>query len=73
MQETSLTMTDWIGVACLLYVLVTLAIVGLRPKALWEIDKIQGFISLMGETGARAFIGLWGLLVGAIGVWLLWG
>jgi len=60
-----------IGWICIAYCAVTLLIVGLRPKAVWNISKIQAFVSLLGETGARLFIGGWGLLVGAPGIYLV--
>ena len=64
----SLTTVGWI---CIAYCLVTLAIVAFRPRAIWSISKIQGFVKLLGENGARGFIGAWGLLVGAPGVYLV--
>jgi len=60
-----------LGIVCLAYCAVTLLIVGLRPAVIWKISKIQAFVSLLGETGARVFIGVWGLIVGAPGVYLL--
>lgn len=61
------------GIVCLAYMAVTLLIVGLKPRSLWGIDKIQAFVRLLGETGATLFIGGWGLLVGGVGAYLLWG
>ena len=66
-----MTTLQIVGIVCLVYMLVTLLIVGLRPARIWGIAKIQGFVSLLGENGARGFIGAWGLLVGGIGVYLL--
>lgn len=61
------------GVACLLYTASTLYIVAAKPPGLWQNGKIQGFVKLLGTGGATTFIGGWGLLVGALGGYLLWG
>lgn len=66
-----MTTLDIIGWVCLAYAALTLFIVGARPAAIWNIAKIQAFVSLMGETGARLFIGAWGLLVAVPGVYLV--
>ena len=59
-----------IGIVCLLYCAVTLYIVAARPKV-WNIPKIQAFVNILGETGARVFIGAWGLVMGALGAWMV--
>ena len=60
-----------LGLVCLAYCAVTLLIVAFRPPVIWKISKIQGFVSLLGENGARVFIGVWGVVVGVPGVYLL--
>lgn len=62
--------TQLIALVCLAYAAGTLLIVGVRPKLIWGISKIQAFVSLLGETGARIFIGGWGVFVGAVGVFV---
>ena len=59
------------GIVCLAYMAVTLWISLAKPKSLWGNPKIQGFVKLLGETGATVFVTGWGLLVGAAGVYLL--
>lgn len=32
-----------------------------RPKVIWGMGKIQGFVKLLGETGTRVFFVVWAL------------
>ena len=32
-----------------------------KPKSIWEMAKIQGFIKLLGETGTVVFFIIWAL------------
>ena len=66
-----MTNLDILGIVCLVYFALCLIIAGLKPPMIWNIGKIQGFVSLLGEKGAVALIVGWGLVVGAGGVYLL--
>ena len=66
-----MTTVQIIGIGCLVYFVLCAIVAGARPPIVWKIKKIQGFVSLLGENGARVLIGGFGLLVAAIGVYLL--
>jgi hypothetical protein len=67
-----MTTVQWIGVGCLVYFVLCAIVAGVRPPMVWKIAKIQAFVSLLGETGARILIGGVGVVAGAAGVYLLW-
>jgi hypothetical protein len=48
------------------YAIAVIVIAIFRPKAVWDLAKIQGFVKLMGDTGTRAFFVVWAIAV-AIG------
>ncbi len=66
-----MTTVQMIGVGCIVYFVLCALVAGLRPPMVWKISKIQAFVSLLGETGARVLIGGVGVVAGAVGVWLL--
>lgn len=66
-----MTTLQWIGVGCLVYSLLCAIVAGLQPAPVWKVAKIQAFVSLLGETGARLLIGGVGLATGAAGAYLL--
>ncbi len=39
------------GIALVIYGLLTLAIAVFKPRAIWQIGKIQGFVQLLSERG----------------------
>ncbi len=67
-----MTTVQWIGIACLAYFVSCAIVAGAQPPIVWKLAKIQAFVSLLGETGARILIGSVGLVAGAVGVYLLW-
>jgi len=67
-----MTTVQMIGIGCLVYSVLCAIVAGARPPFVWKIAKIQAFVSLLGETGARALIGGVGVVTGAAGVYLLW-
>jgi hypothetical protein len=42
-----------------------------KPKVLWKNAKIQGFVSLLSETGTVIFFGIIGLAALVGGIWIL--
>ena len=42
-----------------------------KPKKLWEMGKIQGFVQLLGDTGAMIFFLIAGLVAIGAGIWIL--
>ena len=66
-----MTTVQMIGIGCIVYFVLCAIVAGLQPPMVWKIAKIQAFVSLLGETGARLLIGGVGVAAGAAGVWLL--
>lgn len=57
--------------ALILYGVFTLYIAYVKPKAIWNIGKIQGFVQLLSEKGTVIFFSIVGVAVIAGGVYLL--
>ena len=53
---------DYLGIFLILWGASTLLVGLLRPKRLWEIGKIQGFVTLFTERGTTIFFAVVGLL-----------
>lgn len=51
----------------------TLLVGLLKPKAVWSIGKVQGFVQLIGETGTTIFFGVVGAaaLIGGVLILIL--
>jgi len=62
-----------IAAALVLWGVLTLAIAYLRPKAIWRMGKIQGFVQLLGERGAVVFFTIvgFGAIVGGVLIMIL--
>jgi hypothetical protein len=50
-----------IAYALILYGIFTLYIAYFKPKAIWNIGKIQGFVQLLSEKGTVIFFSIVGL------------
>jgi hypothetical protein len=57
-----------IAYALLLYGIFTLYIAYIKPKAIWNLGKIQGFVQLLSEKGTVIFFSIVGLatIVGGV-------
>jgi hypothetical protein len=58
-----------IAYALILYGILTLYIAFARPKAIWSIGKIQGFVKLLSEKGTViffSFVGIGTIVGGAL-------
>jgi len=42
-----------------------------KPQGIWNLGKIQGFVKVLGETGAVIFFLVWGAAALGVGIWLL--
>lgn len=42
-----------------------------KPQGVWKMGKIQGFVKVLGETGAVIFFTIWGAAALGVGIWLL--
>ena len=60
-----------IAYALLLYGVFTLYITWVKPKAIWNIGKIQGFVQLLSEKGTVIFFSIVGIATILGGVYLL--
>lgn len=60
-----------IAYALILYGVFTLYIAYFKPKAIWNIGKIQGFVQLLTETGTVVFFSIVGIATIVGGVYLL--
>ena len=60
-----------IAYALILYGIFTLYIAYFKPKAIWNIGKIQGFVQLLSEKGTVIFFALVGIAAIAGGIFLL--
>ena len=43
------------------YAAAVIVIAIIKPKAVWDMAKIQGFVKLTGDTGTRVFFVVWAL------------
>jgi hypothetical protein len=59
------------GIVLMVYSVACLVIAGLKPPIIWNTKKIQGFVGVFGELGTMIFVGVWGLIAGGAGVWML--
>jgi hypothetical protein len=57
-----------IAYALILYGVLTLYIAYVKPKSIWKMGKIQGFVQLLTETGTVIFFSIVGVgtIVGGI-------
>jgi hypothetical protein len=60
-----------IAYALILYGIFTLYIAYVKPKAIWNIGKIQGFVQLLSERGTVIFFSVVGIAVIIGGIFLL--
>ncbi len=59
------------GIFLVLWGLATLAVAVFKPKNIWELGKIRGFVELLGDKGAAIFFSVVGLAALGGGVWIL--
>jgi hypothetical protein len=60
-----------IAYVLILYGVFTLYIAYAKPKAIWNIGKIQGFVQLLSEKGTVIFFSIVGIATIVGGVYLL--
>lgn len=61
-----------IAYALILYGIFTLYIAYVKPKAIWNIGKIQGFVQLLSEKGTVVFFSIVGIATIVGGILLLY-
>ena len=52
------------------YAVLVIVIAVVKPKPIWEMGKIQGFVKLMGEKGTVVFFIVWAAAAAGLGYWL---
>ena len=60
-----------LGLFLILYSVVVVVLAIKKPKSIWEMGKIKGFIKLLGEKGAVIFFFVWAAVSLGFGIWLL--
>lgn len=55
----------------ILYGIATLYVAYAKPKAIWNLGKIQGFVQLLSEKGTVIFFSIVGIATILGGMWLL--
>lgn len=60
-----------IAYVLILYGVFTLYIAFAKPKAIWNIGKIQGFVQLLSEKGTVIFFSIVGIATIVVGVYIL--
>ncbi|MBL8090118.1 MAG: hypothetical protein KF758_03075 [Anaerolineales bacterium] len=60
-----------IAYALIFYGVFTLYIALVKPKAIWNIGKIQGFVQLLSEKGTVLFFSIVGIATIVGGIYLL--
>lgn len=63
--------TTILGILAVLWGAATVFVGLARPSALWKNAKIQGFVSLLSETGTTIFFVIIGLAAVGLGIWLI--
>lgn len=59
------------AIIALVYAIFVIVVAFMKPKAIWEMAKIQGFVKMLGETGTVIFFVVWALAAAGLGAWLL--
>ena len=60
-----------LGIVLIVYALAVFAITYFKPPAIWNLKKIQGFVSALTERGTVIFFYVWGAIALVVGIVLL--
>lgn len=60
-----------LGFVLIAYGAVTLYVALLKPKWVWELGKIEGFVQLLGEKGTVVLFSVVALAAAGAGLWFL--
>ena len=60
-----------LGLFLVIYGAFVFIIALIKPKAIWEMGKIQAFVKRLGEKGTVIFFFIWGAIALGFGIWLL--
>jgi hypothetical protein len=60
------------GIAMVVYMLFVVYVgVTKKPPFVWELGKVKGFRSILGDMGTQIFFVIFGLAVGGFGIWFI--
>ena len=60
-----------LGIFLIIYSVAVVVLAIKKPKAIWQMGKIQGFIKLLGDKGTVIFFLVWAAIALGFGIWLL--
>jgi hypothetical protein len=60
-----------LGILLIVYAIACVLIALLKPEAIWQMKKIQGFVKVLKERGTVIFFIVWGAVALGFGLWLL--
>jgi hypothetical protein len=60
-----------LAIILIVYGIAVIAIAIWKPAPIWNMKKIQGFVSVFKETGTMIFFIVWALIAIAVGIVLL--
>lgn len=60
-----------LGILALIYAFAVIFIAFKKPKAIWNMKKIEIFKKVLGEKGTVIFFYIWAVLFFILGIWLL--
>ena len=60
-----------VGLVLIVYGIFVIYVAIKKPKAIWGMGKIQGFVSILGEIGTVIFFCIWALAAIGLGIYFL--
>lgn len=61
----------YLGIGLIIYAVLVFWIAYAKPAKIWNMGKIQGFISVLGDLGTRIFFAVWGVAALGFGIYIL--
>ncbi len=60
-----------VGLVLIVYGALVIYVAIKKPKAIWEMGKIQGFVKVLGEIGTVIFFCIWAVAAAGLGIYFL--
>jgi len=66
-------MNGWalLGIIMVMYCAFVIFTVIKKPKAIWDMKKVQTYIKVLGERGTEIVFVIFALIIGGLGIWML--
>jgi hypothetical protein len=61
----------FLGIILVLYSIVVFWVALTKPQKIWNMGKIQAFITILGEFGTRLFFVVFGCAALVLGIWFM--